>query len=72
VPFVITNVSQTQLSIARHFMAITYNGYRFAYNPMRDELVRDDVLAWRHKKTKEKKKARRKELKDKQLGLDIQ
>lgn len=38
------NVSNTQLSIARHSGGATVNGKFFKYFPVTDELIRDDVL----------------------------
>jgi len=52
-PFGISNVSMTQLSIARHYGGIKYNGDSYMYFPITDELVRDDVLKW--KRNEEKK-----------------
>jgi hypothetical protein len=47
-----TNVSMTQLSIARHSGGATVNGHRYTYFPAADELWRDDVVkavnAWRN------------------------
>lgn len=43
-PYAITGVSQTQFSLARHYGAIKYGGYRYTYIAEHDELVRDDVL----------------------------
>jgi hypothetical protein len=45
-PFVFRNVSMSQLSIARHYGGIRYNGELYTYFPQTDELVRDDVLQW--------------------------
>jgi trehalose/maltose hydrolase-like predicted phosphorylase len=56
VPFGITNVSMTQMSIARHFGGIKVNGYDYVCNPMTDELIRTDVLKWKNKHNKQKKK----------------
>ena len=47
-------VSQTQLSIARHFGGITVNGKNYVYFPETDELIRDDVLAELRKMRKAK------------------
>lgn len=38
------NVSQTQLSISRHYGCAVVNGQRYTYLPATDELIRDDVL----------------------------
>jgi hypothetical protein len=54
-PFGITNVSMTQMSIARHYGGINYNGNRYTYFADTDELVRDDVLKWREKNQKQPK-----------------
>lgn len=43
-PYAICDVMQTQFSIARYSGGCTYNGYRYAYMPEHDELIRDDVL----------------------------
>jgi hypothetical protein len=45
-PFAIRNVMMTQMSIARHYGAITYNGTLYVYYPETDELIRDDVCKW--------------------------
>jgi hypothetical protein len=51
-PEKIYHVSQTQLSIARHYGGCTFNGHSYTYNPADDSLTRDDVL-----KTEAKAKA---------------
>jgi hypothetical protein len=51
-PFGIRNVSMTQLSIARHYGGIKYNGEAYTYIPKTDELIRDDVLKWQRKNAK--------------------
>jgi len=53
-PFGMTNVSMTQLSIARHYGGIKYNGESYTYAPDTDELIRDDVLKWRRKQKRAK------------------
>lgn len=53
-PFGMTNVSMTQLSIARHSGGIKYNGDQYTYLPESDELIRDDVLKWQKKSAKTK------------------
>jgi hypothetical protein len=45
-PYAITNVSHTQLSIARHYGGCKYNGYDYTYFPEEDTLIRNDVLKW--------------------------
>ena len=64
-PFGITNVSKTQLSIARHSGGISYNGAIYVYNPVTDELIRADVLKWKKHQAKEAKKPNQ----QKELGL---
>ena len=44
VPERIGHVSHTQLSIARHYGGITYNGASYTYLAADDCLVRNDVL----------------------------
>lgn len=51
-PYGMTNVSMTQLSIARHYGGIKYNGESYTYLPKTDELIRDDVLKWQTKNAK--------------------
>lgn len=48
-PFGITNVTQTQFSIARFYGAPELNGEPYTYLPDTDELIRDDVLCWKNK-----------------------
>ena len=48
-PYGMTNVSTTQLSIARHYGGIKYNDESYTYLPKTDELIRDDVLKWKRK-----------------------
>ena len=38
------NVSQTQLSIARHFGGTNVNGHHYTYMPVADVLIRSDIL----------------------------
>jgi hypothetical protein len=49
------NVSMTQLSIARHYGGINFNGKHFIYNPADDSLIREDVAKWIVKQRKEPK-----------------
>lgn len=51
-PFVIRNVSQTQLSLARYSGGCNYNGDHFIYVLETDELIRADVLKWKKKAQK--------------------
>jgi hypothetical protein len=55
-PFGMRNVSMTQLSIARHYGCIRYNGEPYTYFADTDELVRDDVLKWQKKQEKARAK----------------
>jgi len=48
-PYGMTNVSMTQLSIARHFGGCKYQGDFYTYLPHTDELIRNDVLKWQQK-----------------------
>jgi hypothetical protein len=45
-PYGMTNVSMTQLSVARYYGGCNFNGQTYTYFPDTDELVRDDVLSW--------------------------
>jgi hypothetical protein len=57
-PFGIANVLYTQLSIARYYGMINFNGYRYIYYPATDELIREDVMKWKAKQLKAKHKTR--------------
>jgi hypothetical protein len=52
-PFVISGVSQSQLSIARFYGGCKFQGRNYYYIPPTDELVRDDVARWlaKHRKS---------------------
>jgi len=52
-PYGMTNVSMTQLSIARHCGGCTYQGESYIYIPHTDELIRKDVLRWKQAQKKE-------------------
>jgi hypothetical protein len=58
-PFGMTGVSKTQLSIARHFGGITYQGASYVYNPVTDELIRADVLKWKRQQERKDKPAKK-------------
>jgi hypothetical protein len=51
-----SNVSSTQLSVARHFGGCKIEGKEFVYNPTDDSLIRTDVIKWLSKKLKESAK----------------
>jgi hypothetical protein len=51
-PYAMAQVSQTQLSIARHYGGCKYNGYDYTYFPEEDTLIRDDVLKYAVKERK--------------------
>lgn len=55
-PFVIGGVSQSQLSIARHYGGCKFQGRNYSYLPLTDELLRDDVVKWLAKHRKAQKK----------------
>ena len=46
------HVSRSQLSIARHYGALRFNGDYYIYFPDSDKLVRDDVLKFEKKQKK--------------------
>jgi len=50
------NVSQTQMSIARHYGGMKVNGQAYIYDPTTDTLVRQDVVKSEAKAKKRKKK----------------
>jgi hypothetical protein len=51
------NVSQSQLSIARHYGGCKYNGADYHYDPATDTLTRMDI--WRSRLASDKKEAAR-------------
>ena len=55
-PYGITNVKDTQFSVARHFGGCKLNGESYTYLPDTDELIRDDVLRWKMKREKKGKR----------------
>lgn len=57
-PYAITGVQHTQLSVARHYGGISYNGESYTYVPAEDVLVRADVVKYLAKKRKAKEKAK--------------
>lgn len=66
-PFAIQGVMNTQMSIARFYGGIRYNGDAYTYMPDGDELIRDDVLMFVTKLRKQKRKAEKVEFKSKQM-----
>ena len=52
----IYNVSQTQLSIARHYGGIEYNGANYHYDAQSDTLTRTDIWKEREATSKEESK----------------
>lgn len=70
-PFGVTNVSMTQLSIARYYGTINFNGFKYIYHPMTDELIREDVLKWKTKQWREKQKSNRKKNENLQDNLQF-
>lgn len=61
-PYGITNVSMTQFSVARYYGGMNFNGSLYIYNPPTDELIREDVLKWRNKELKSKRKKKQNNL----------
>ena len=55
-PFALQGVMNTQLSIARFYGGIRYNGDGYTYFPDGDELIRDDVLIFVTKLRKKNRK----------------
>lgn len=51
-PYLISGVSTSQLSIARHYGGCKAFGYDYFYNPGTDELIRRDVVKWIGKERK--------------------
>ena len=66
-PFAIQGVMNTQLSIARFYGGIRYNGDGYTYMPDGDELIRDDVLLFVAKLRKKQRKTEKAEFTSKQM-----
>ena len=66
-PFAIYGVMNTQLSIARFYGGIRYNGDGYTYMPDGDELIRDDVLLFVTKLRKKQRKTENSEVQSKQM-----
>lgn len=49
-----SNVSQTQLSVARYYGLMKINGEMYIYNPVDDSLTREDVVKAEKKTLKSK------------------
>lgn len=64
-PFAISGVMNTQLSIARFYGGINYNGEGYTYMPDGDELIRNDVLAFVTKLRKKQRKTEKSEVQSK-------
>ena len=45
-PYIIQGVRHGFFSVARHYGGAVYKGMHYAYQPLTDELIRDDVLKW--------------------------
>lgn len=52
---VITNVSMSQFSVARHFGGCNINGQKYIYIPPEDALIRQDLVKAHKKAMKENK-----------------
>ena len=63
------NVSQTQLSVSRHYHAAIVNGSRYIYNPRTDQLIREDVLKARQAAKLTAARERRRLQKEQQQAL---
>ena len=68
------NVSQSQLSIARHYGGITFNGAHYHYDAASDTLTRADVWAAQEASSKQQRSAAAQAERDKwtqaQTGFD--
>lgn len=55
-PVAYSNISLTQLSIARHYGGAKIQDKYFVYNYVDDSLIREDVVKWYKKRAKKGKK----------------
>ena len=58
-PFMITGVSRTQFSVARHYGGVTAYGCEYIYDHLSDTLIRHDVVRWIGKERKRVAKEKR-------------
>ena len=72
-PWQYADISQTQLSVARHAGGAVINGHSYTYDPADDTLIRDDarkaVMAMRRLAEKVERTARKEAAKAAQGGL---
>ena len=67
-PYGMTNISMTQLSIAKYYGGCTFQNERYTYVPDTDELIRNDVLRWKKTQERKAKKSERNEIVAKHLA----
>ncbi len=70
-PYLIAGVMNTQLSIARFYGGIKYNGAHYAYMPATDELVRWDVVKYIAKQRKREAALRKLNKASDQMGMEL-
>lgn len=66
-PLAMAHVSRTQFSVARYSGGVGYKGRTYFYNPVTDELIRDDVLKAVEKMRRAAKKEAAKEVQTESL-----
>jgi len=64
-------VSETQLSIARHYGGIRFNETYYVYDPTTDTLISEDVVKRERKAARTKQKAEKAQAKQAQEGLPL-
>lgn len=52
-PLAFAGVQNTQMSIARFYGGIEYNGKTYIYDPIADYLIRMDAFTWAQKRKKQ-------------------
>lgn len=58
-PEEIHNVSESQLSVARHFGGTYFRGVHYTYDPSSDKLIRSDILRAREAEAAKARKTQR-------------
>lgn len=71
VPFVITSVTGSMFSTARHYGGIKFQGFEYDFNAIEDALYRRDVVQWLTAYRREATKAAKQKNAAMQRGLGL-
>lgn len=70
-PFVITSVTGSMFSTARHYGGMKFKGFEYDFNAIEDALYRRDVVQWLTAYRREATKAAKQKNADLQRGLGL-